>query len=679
MHRILGLMLLIWLVAAFQGCGWLEEKWTLEKIERAEYTRDGANPDFVHWLNHRNPAIRLRATVALGRIQDSSRVVLLANRLADADPAVREAAAFALGQLFNPVAEPPLIEANRSEQDQRVKRRLAEALGKVGTARSFPILADYLESTVPELEKTAALACGIQAYREVVPVPNIGRLSTLLLKSPHPEARWTSAYALFRIHNLSTTRVLFTSLNDSLPYVRYFALQGLGLMFGRLNTLDMNRYRNNPVVREALVIRNSEAFGSRVEALAGDSLWYLRLKALEVIGLARLVHLKDLAWARLKDAHPAVRMKAMEVLGELKDARLEGYLEQVLADSSADWRLRGQALVVLADLDSVNTLQRIAAHFNPSRWPQNYFVIKALEKIRSQPANQLLIQLADAGVTAQATLALEVLVDLQRPRLPARYFLDKLKLGDPAITTVVATHFRYRKDTTAIDPLLEAYSRFEAPRDMETLEAVLLALDSLATPRLEDFFRAQLANPYPRIRQIALDALLRLKPGQTIKLPPVTRKYAVRWDFPRVDAGRRPRVRLVTNRGNIDLELRPDKAPVTVANFLYLARQGFYNGIYFHRVVPGFVVQAGDPRGDGWGGPGYAIPCEYNDLTYQRGVVGMAHAGKDTGGSQFFITHLPQPHLNGRYTAFGRVVAGMEVVDSLMVYDQIKEIQILNE
>jgi peptidyl-prolyl cis-trans isomerase B (cyclophilin B) len=124
--------------------------------------------------------------------------------------------------------------------------------------------------------------------------------------------------------------------------------------------------------------------------------------------------------------------------------------------------------------------------------------------------------------------------------------------------------------------------------------------------------------------------------------------------------------------------LYPQKAPATVSNFIELVTAGFYNGIYFHRVVPGFVIQAGDPRGDGWGGPGYSIPCEYNDIFYERGVVGMAHAGKDTGGSQFFITHTPQPHLNGRHTAFGRVVSGLEVIDRIEIYDQIIRAEIVN-
>jgi peptidyl-prolyl cis-trans isomerase B (cyclophilin B) len=113
-----------------------------------------------------------------------------------------------------------------------------------------------------------------------------------------------------------------------------------------------------------------------------------------------------------------------------------------------------------------------------------------------------------------------------------------------------------------------------------------------------------------------------------------------------------------------------------VANFVTLTRAGYYNGLTCHRVVPNFVIQGGDPRGDGWGGPGYAIRCEYNPLKYTRGMVGMALAGKDTGGSQFFITHSPQSHLNGQFTLFGEVIEGMDVVDIIQVGDFINEIQL---
>ena len=131
-----------------------------------------------------------------------------------------------------------------------------------------------------------------------------------------------------------------------------------------------------------------------------------------------------------------------------------------------------------------------------------------------------------------------------------------------------------------------------------------------------------------------------------------------------------------TNYGTIILELFPDKAPKTVANFLQYVQEGFYDGILFHRVVPNFVVQGGCPIGNGWGDPGYELRCEYNPLRYERGSVGMAHAGKDTGGSQFFITHSVQPHLDGRYTIFGRVMEGMDVVDAIQVEDVIQKVQI---
>ena len=126
-----------------------------------------------------------------------------------------------------------------------------------------------------------------------------------------------------------------------------------------------------------------------------------------------------------------------------------------------------------------------------------------------------------------------------------------------------------------------------------------------------------------------------------------------------------------TSRGDLVLELYPREAPFTVLNFTRLARSGFYDGILFHRIVPDFVAQAGCPRGDGWGGPDAAIRCEINDLAYKRGTLGMALAGKDTGGSQFFVMLEDAPHLDGRYTAFGKLLHGFETLDSLVEGDVI--------
>jgi cyclophilin family peptidyl-prolyl cis-trans isomerase len=140
--------------------------------------------------------------------------------------------------------------------------------------------------------------------------------------------------------------------------------------------------------------------------------------------------------------------------------------------------------------------------------------------------------------------------------------------------------------------------------------------------------------------------------------------------------GKHVRAIVTTTKGSFTIDLLPEDAPLTVDNFIQLAKRKYFNGITVHRVVPNFVIQDGDPRGDGNGGPGYQIRCEINEVPYERGAVGMALSGKDTGGSQWFVTHSPQPHLDGGYTVFGNVVSGMETVDNIARGDVIRSIVI---
>ncbi len=132
-----------------------------------------------------------------------------------------------------------------------------------------------------------------------------------------------------------------------------------------------------------------------------------------------------------------------------------------------------------------------------------------------------------------------------------------------------------------------------------------------------------------------------------------------------------------TKRGEIILELFEEGAPNTVANFVKLINKGFYNGLMFHRVIPNFMIQGGCPRGDGTGGPGYTIKCEINPRKHTKGALSMAHAGKDSGGSQFFITHSPQPHLDGVHTVFGHVTRGMDVVNQIKQGDVMERVKVI--
>jgi len=138
---------------------------------------------------------------------------------------------------------------------------------------------------------------------------------------------------------------------------------------------------------------------------------------------------------------------------------------------------------------------------------------------------------------------------------------------------------------------------------------------------------------------------------------------------------------LETDKGEIELQLFPEHAPKTVNNFVFLVNEGFYDGVSFHRVISNFMIQGGDPTGTGRGGPGYKFEDEtYNNpLKHETGVISMANAGPNTNGSQFFITHSPQPHLNGKHTVFGKVVKGMDVVNSIRQDDKMTRVTIREE
>jgi peptidyl-prolyl cis-trans isomerase B (cyclophilin B) len=153
------------------------------------------------------------------------------------------------------------------------------------------------------------------------------------------------------------------------------------------------------------------------------------------------------------------------------------------------------------------------------------------------------------------------------------------------------------------------------------------------------------------------------------------------WSKPpemQIDATKDYTVSIETNRGTIELKLHPQHAPQTVNNFVFLAKQGYYDGVKFHRVIADFMIQTGDPTGTGRGGPGYkfADECKGNPLKHDRGVISMANAGPNTNGSQFFITHVATPHLNGKHTVFGKVTSGLDIVDTIEQGDVMQSVTV---
>jgi len=258
--------------------------------------------------------------------------------------------------------------------------------------------------------------------------------------------------------------------------------------------------------------------------------------------------------------------------------------------------------------------------------------------------------------------------------------IEKLKVDDPFIRAAAANVLARLKPPDGIPALVEAFHRGERDTTYTARTAAMAALVAFgataAAPVLDDAFKDK--DWAVRLRAAALmkgldsssDVAARIRPAPTYKEPAIYRTEHL------VNPSVSVQAYFDTDRGTIQIELAVLDAPFTAENFVTLARKGFFDGIPIHRVVPDFVIQGGDPRGDGEGGPGYTIRDERNQQPFLRGTVGMALDWSDTGGSQFFITHSPQPQLDARYTVFGRVIDGIEVVDRIEVGDVVRRIRI---
>jgi cyclophilin family peptidyl-prolyl cis-trans isomerase len=312
---------------------------------------------------------------------------------------------------------------------------------------------------------------------------------------------------------------------------------------------------------------------------------------------------------------------------------------------------------------------------------RHWSVRAALPAILSPlPADRIRGALEDLAADADDRVkapALEALARIGAPDLRKRLF-DALESADYVLRATAARLIGEQKPDAAVASLGRAYTRGENDAANDARLAALEALARYGGGEATETLRRALADrDWPvRVRAAAL-----LKEAGDAAAEPV-RPAPVRQPPEFFESDRllrppySPHAFIETRRGTIEIELNVVDSPFTTQAFMELARAGFYNGLRVHRLVPNFVIQAGDPRGDGEGGPGFTIRDELSPLPFVRGTVGLAIAGRDTGGSQFFITLSPQPHLDGKYTSFGRVVKGFELLDRIALGDEIREITI---
>ncbi len=580
-------------------------------------------------LRDPSPAVRRRAALAIGRLQDSTRVPQLVAALADADAGVRHEAIFALGQTGHRSARPAL-EGAFAGRDADAQALAIEALGKLADPAATPAVVRALGSGSARLRGEAAVALWRLA--------DTTALGALLARhdDPDPEVRWRVLYALEKLVVPDrVVPVVSRRVGDGPWLVRAYAARTLG------------RQKSRTAIPALLRALDDAEVGVVVNAI----------RAIQLIADSSDAALAPRLVAKLRHPHAYVRQTAAVALGDrFAWAPLAEAPRAALADSLAratgdpDPATRGAAGRALLVRTGDSGADRARGLWGD---PSPYVRVAMLNALRDAPAGRdwsdFIADRAKRGkhVLERATAA-EVLGARHERGAAA---LLRAGLADTAVLYVAscAAGLAELRDTASVPALLAAYAARAADADADARISIRDALRDLAGTAVAD----SVEHAHPATNAAA--------------------EYGA--DF--ADEPRETGAVLHTARGDVEWAFYAAEAPQTVKNFVRLARRGYFDGTVFHRVVPNFVIQDGDPTGTGSGGPGYTIRCEYNALHYVPGQVGMALSGKDTGGSQWFITHSPQLHLDGRYTIFARVVRGMDVVHRLTQGDAIEKVEIL--
>ncbi len=687
----------------------------LIRIVRAEDERrwdDGLR----RLLSDPQPHLRKRAALAAGRIGDAAAVPdLIALLRGDRARSVRIMAAFALGEIEAASGADQLLTTLKTSEDEVLRARAIEALGKI--AASLP---KEQEVRSRELGNAILEALRLEGNRRSAPdeLTVLLALTGVLRAKPENAGRIVGQFARYnspRIGADAANTLARLKLNDQNDFLR------------KLLTSDPDAIVRANAARVLGATEDKHSYEQLLDRALKDEDARVRVSAIRA-----LASLKDprAAGPLRERAAPLVannltRKNASSATGLNRNPLVSELLEIATA--------LGVVQRDSGNQDSVNWLQNIRRTAGPAPeieiamarihpdaflkeldkrtvqesmlldWRRSSSLAQGLGEIASKPEAP-----ATQGMRTQAENLLRAMLDYRNSGL--------------TINTLVAVHTEY-----AVPDVLRAFAAFktrdlaevlrrhlkesdviirgtaadllgELPTNLTNIEALRDALGvALKDKDLNDAALSivdALGKQKNRNANLAImpaldseDHLIRRKAVAVLRSTGAgdftarignvkTRNTTADYERAIGRIGKTVQAVVSTGKGSFTIDLLPEAAPLNVDNFIQLAKRGFFNGVTFHRVVPNFVVQGGDPRGDGNGGPGYSVRCEINEVPYQRGAVGMALSGKDTGGSQWFVTHAPQPHLDGGYTVFGRVSAGMSVVDNLVRGDAIHSVAI---
>jgi len=630
-------------------------------VLRLEDRREFDSAIIQTWAAHDNPAHRRRIAMALGRIgpatfldedadgiRDESEqmagVAVLAELAKDSYAEVREAAAFALGEIGDPAGIPALLSLANDPEHAGVSAEAIEALSKLASVLPFQTYSELVSPSRPVGVRARAIR-----FLFRFEAPEAANLAATWLAETDADVRREAAYSLSRRSAPEARHRLQLLLTDPDTLTRSYAARALGRIADPQSIAPLLEAVSDvhPWVRTNALV----ALDQIATAHPGS----LNPTPAELLGLLSLT----------RDADPGVLISAIPLIGRLSTVNEQARIRLLsLAAEGSSWQREVATATAVRYLAATHAGEIEALLETDSR----FIRIRALEATGDDETGsrirERLLRDADPAVRAAALSA------IPEPRLAVmREAIERaLEDDDPVVRSIAIGRFAELPGVDSPTRLARLRAALAAAGDDEMNDAAVAATSAIAAmeePEATAVLHELVFSNDPVVRRIAAEALQRTGGRRQYTPLPIEKPLSWYEDVARW-AQDAHSATLQTSRGVITLALMSRDAPLTSWNFVELARKGYFDGTTFMRVVPNFVVQGGDPRNDQSGGPGYAIRDEINLQKYTRGAVGMALSGPDTGGSQFFITHSPQPHLDGGYTIFGRVAGGMSgVVDQL--------------
>ena len=696
-----------------------EKKQILELQDKRTF---GENGELINYLYSTDPEVREMALYALANIGDSSVIEKLNLLLAgpfDNYPKSKDMKAFAflLGQIQSEssreLTEFMIKNQTGSDEEQIfILSEFVETIGKVGNeadVNNLNLLITVNAISDSLILRAASMSVARFALRKIKNNKSVDLLNYICNTSKDLIALRNAAYAYWRISDkklLEINKAEIYNLSESEDaQTRMWAFNAMGKLQDKLMlTHTLEKLNTEPDWRVKVNMLNSLT-NYKLDSIQDLTLQLLNVFAMEIgidnehVSLTTLNVLGKI-FSDLKRSNNKVAKNQTEDLKRKFLYSLDSLYS--LDNKNLSWRLKSELVnsMSLIFKDEIkNDLFRLYNKTNDYKFKSG--IVKAFsnfdngmiyKEVRDSISKDVqrynlknpntsgdMIGSADLAELYRAFVEmlteLDDKVDSENQNIIRLIYSEFVSSKDPVIADLSLTglkdslYINYRDETNSV--LVFDFNELEYPKDIDVMFIFIDAMSELKNDKAISLLEKNLNSENYDLANVSAIALEKI----TGKKYEFTAKPKTDFDWEYMQSLSQKRfITVQSNKGDIKIELLPEVAPFTVMNFLKLSENNFYDNTVFHRVVSNFVIQGGDPTGTGFGGQGYSIRSEFSPLSYETGMVGMASSGKDTEGSQFFITHSATPHLDGRYTIFGKVTDGMDVADEIMIGDFIIDV-----